>query len=528
MNPLPIVRRELLLLSRRRWFYWLRTGVAAAVVLISLIVFATSSVAASYQAIGAPLFMTISVLAYFICLLAGPVLLADSIAEERRSGTLGLLFLANTNSLDIVGGKFVAMALPAAHCLLATLPILAIAFFLGGVTGGEFLRSAGAMLNVLFFSLASAALCSVLAASGRRAFGAALLATLTCGGVLPLWFALNPWPAIGNWWPVEAAAGPGLALWFANDTAFRNNPADYYFALNSGQVLSWIGLLGAMMVLPFRWHDQTHFTGEPTAWQRWLARCQVRLRKKLFKTADPVTALARHRLGGPLPAWIMTIVIAGILAGLTHLFLAGSINGLVVFFAAYALHGVFKVWVGWVANRAFGPERDSGALELLLTTPLGETAVWRAWLAGLRGRFLFPALALIAADIVIAWQAAFNADGGMMRLSIYFLAVPCLLIFLLDCHALCWSGLWHGLNARNATRACIRSMLPVLVLPGLLFAALFFGTALAGALDEDMALLLLVAWLIGSFVLDVIFTVLAMSRLSHDCREAVVRSRMAA
>ena len=42
MNPVPILHRELIILSRCRWFYWLRTGVGAGMALISCIVIAVT------------------------------------------------------------------------------------------------------------------------------------------------------------------------------------------------------------------------------------------------------------------------------------------------------------------------------------------------------------------------------------------------------------------------------------------------------------------------------------------------------
>ena len=518
MNALPIVRRELLVLSRRRWFYWLRSGVGTAIALVSCVVFAMTSNATTYQGLGAPLFTTVTVMSYFLCLLAGPVLLADGIAEEKCAGTLGLLFLTNTRSPDIVGGKFIALAMPALHCLLASLPILAIAFFLRGVTAGEFLRTAAALLNVLLLSLGVAMLCSVLASDGRSAFGASLLGVLICGAGLPALLLLSPASSMAHSWPLEALASSGLALWTSSDAVYAKNPAAFSSALAMGQVMGWACLGAAMLALPFFWWEKPDAPKLESKFYTLIAPGKRRLK-------EPLTWLAQRRLGGAMPAWVMAVATAVCVGGLTQAALRGQVDGLVVVFSAYALHGVFKLWVGWVSSRAFGPERDSGALELLLITPLGETAIWRAWLAGLRQRFLIPALALIAFDLFVAWKAATNAGDGTMHLSIFFIAMPCALIFLLDCYALSWSGLWSGLIARNAARACIRSMLVLLVIPGVIFMTALLGAAITVTLDEEMTIGLILVWFVAGFILDVIFTVLAMTRLSHDCREAAVRSR---
>jgi hypothetical protein len=67
MNALPIVHRELLILSRRRWFYWLRTGVGMVIALVSCLVLAITWNLGAAQGLGAPLFRTLTVLSYCIC-----------------------------------------------------------------------------------------------------------------------------------------------------------------------------------------------------------------------------------------------------------------------------------------------------------------------------------------------------------------------------------------------------------------------------------------------------------------------------
>jgi ABC-type transport system involved in multi-copper enzyme maturation permease subunit len=518
MNALPIVRRELLVLSRRRWFPWLRAGVGAAIALVSCVVFAMTTGATTYQGLGAPLFTTVAVMSFFVCLLAGPVLLADSIAEEKRAGTLGLLFLTNTRGPDIVGGKFVAFALPALHCLLASLPVLAVAFFLGGVSAGEFARTAAALLNVLLFSLAAAVLCSVLARSGRSAFGASLLLVLACGVGGPALLAAQVATAPALRWLVELLGSPGLAWWTANDAVFATNPGAFRTALAVGHGLGWLCLTGAVLAVPRCWREKT----DPAKAAKPSTRRPARSRTA---TKNPLGWLARRQLGGTAPAWLIAVVTALTVGWLTRAAMAGHWDYLIHVLAAYALHGVFKLWVGWVSSRAFGPERDSGALELLLITPMGESALWRAWLAGLRRRFLIPALALVAGDLLIVWFAAMDAPDGSIYAAPFFLTLMGAVVFLFDCYALSWSGLWNGLAARNATRAGLRSMLPLLLAPGLVFSVLAIGAAQTGGLDEESLIRLAVGWSVVSFVLDLIFAVLAMTRLSHDCREAAVRAR---
>jgi hypothetical protein len=515
MNPLPIVHRELMLLSRRRWFYWSRTGIGAAMALAACIVLATTWIAAPQQSLGAPLFATATAITFLVCVLSGPVLLSDCIAEERSAGTLGLLFLTHSTSLDVVGGKFTALALPAVHCLLAAVPVMGLSFVLGGVTGAEFFRTALALVNALFFSLAATLLCSAMLRSGRTAFGCSLLIVLACYVALPALILLNPKSGWCQSWFLQAGASPALALWHARDGMLAAVPTAFTSALMTTHALGWLFLGLSVLGLKRSWREDRHAPSQSSRSGR-----ESRLPFKM--SGDAITQLARRRLGGRSAAWGLTGATAlGIVLALQAT-RAGLISEIQVILVAYVLHGVFKIWVGWVASRAFAAERDCGALELLLVTPLGETAIWRAWLSGLRNRFLLPALSLAGFDLLVAWWISTDPSSGNAELAIYFLTVLAGGVFLLDCYALSWIGLWSGLIARNGTRACIRTLFIALVVPGAAFSNVLFALAITGTLNLNSLMMLVPAWFVISLLLDVLLASLAMVKLSHDCREAVV------
>src|SRR5947209_14959169 len=88
------------------------------------------------------------------CLLSGVRSTADCLSEEKREGTLGLLFLTDLKGYDVVGGKLVATSLNAFYGLIAIFPVLAIPLLMGGVTNGEFWRMALVLANTFLLSLA--------------------------------------------------------------------------------------------------------------------------------------------------------------------------------------------------------------------------------------------------------------------------------------------------------------------------------------------------------------------------------------
>src|SRR5205085_12178556 len=102
---------------------------------------------ASVGSQGRSLFYTLSGLAFLYCLVIGARVTSDCVSEEKREGTLGLLFLTDLKGLDVVFGKLAASSLNSLYGLLAVLPLLAMSLLLGGVTLAEFWRMVIVLLN---------------------------------------------------------------------------------------------------------------------------------------------------------------------------------------------------------------------------------------------------------------------------------------------------------------------------------------------------------------------------------------------
>src|SRR5437660_12391720 len=135
MTFLPIVERELRVASRRRSTYWVRFFLALGALVLWFFLFVSSGNSAVSPR-GKMLFVALGFLALSFGLLAGMFLTANCLSEERREGTLGLLFLTPLRGYDVVLGKLMANSLPAIYGLLAVLPLLALPLLMGGVTVG--------------------------------------------------------------------------------------------------------------------------------------------------------------------------------------------------------------------------------------------------------------------------------------------------------------------------------------------------------------------------------------------------------
>src|SRR5437016_11932751 len=193
MTFLPIVDRELRVAARRPVTYWTRLVFAiagAGIVSLALLFAAAAQTGAS--GIGGWLFYFLSLLALGFSAFAGVFLTADCLSEEKREGTLGLLFLTDLKGYDVVFGKLFGRSLSAVYGLLAIFPVLAITLTMGGVSAGEFWRMTLVFMNTLFFSLSVGMLVSSVSHQENQAMtGAAGLILLVSVGLPLVEFVLN-------------------------------------------------------------------------------------------------------------------------------------------------------------------------------------------------------------------------------------------------------------------------------------------------------------------------------------------------
>jgi ABC-type transport system involved in multi-copper enzyme maturation permease subunit len=180
MSFLPVVGRELRVTARNSRLYWIATTVIAWLWLMNSAGRATSSELAKLS------FEVLSWMAFIFSLILGVFLTADCISEEKREGTLGLLFLTNLKGYDVALGKLAAISLRALYSLTSIFPVLTIPLLLGGLTGQEIFRVALVLLVTMIFSLTIGLFISSVSRNDRRAqFGAlGVMALVTLG--LPL------------------------------------------------------------------------------------------------------------------------------------------------------------------------------------------------------------------------------------------------------------------------------------------------------------------------------------------------------
>lgn len=483
MTFLPVVERELRVASRRGWTYWGRTLAAA----LALAVVSWITWFAGHQApaqLGIELFVVSSVLAFAFAAFAGVTFSSDSVAAERREGTLGLLFLTDLRGHDVALGKLSASSLGCVFCLLAALPVLALSILAGGVTFPEYLRMVLVLLVTLFFSLAAGLLASTLATDSRRASGTAVLLTLAIGAGLPglgglAWLAGDrlqlPFATrseLYERWFLWAC--PATAFATAFDAGYRTHPLRFAAAVGYTGVAGLLCLAAASLRLPRIWQERARSSPRPGL-RRWLFAGPGPWHRARLLAESPLVWLDRRLRLRVLGPWIFLGLSAAAFAGLALAFGRDWLDAPGYIATSLFLHLSLKTWLASEAPRQFHEDRRSGAMELLLATPMTTTDFLDGRARALRRRFLGPLAAILAADILFfLGSGARTSPESEDEWLAFWLAR--MLVLPLDAYALGWTGMWVGLRTRGS-RATGQVFARVLTLPWLVLAG--FMTLLA-------------------------------------------------
>ncbi len=472
MNFLPIATRELTVAARRKSTYHIRLWSAVAAILVAatlLIFFEIDSKMIS----GSTVFLILSSYALGLCLLAGSFLTADCLSEEKREGTLGLLFLTDLKGYDVVLGKMLATSLNAFYALFALFPVLALPLLLGGVTAGEFWRKMLALLNALFFSLALGIWISARSRESEKVLRNAFAWLIFFAGVLPLLEFAGRRAGLSGWWLGFTLPNPFSPFRYADEMTYIGAAQNFWITVVASQLLSWAFIFRASMVLPRSWQDRETKSLSPapslgTVENKRADRRRDSVRRKLLEQ-NPVLWLTGYNPRLSIVIWILTIIS---LVSLTVPIVAGRMTGL--FMMPWFLWGLspvpffIKIIIAMRAPAFFVEARRSGALELLLSTPLtGREIIDGQW-DGLKRLILLPSVLLVLGMIVPAFLTLLSSASGGRSLSFVMLSYGALK-FILSISAIGWFGMWMGLTVKRTSYARGLTVLFAVILPMMAF-----------------------------------------------------------
>jgi ABC-type transport system involved in cytochrome c biogenesis permease component len=480
MPFLPIAERELRVAVHQPRTWWRRVMTTTVGLALFAFMFAVLGQFRGLLFIGRELFAALSWVGMIYALLAGPLTTADCLSRERRDGTLGLLFLTDLRSYDVVLGKMAAASLRIALDLTAVLPLAAIPMLMGGVSLTQVAVVAVAIVTIMFLSLAVGTCASALSSSGRSSLA------ITLGVLFFLTVGLE---LLGDAIPINGWAAP----WFymlcpislmAYSVAGLLRAHRWWYWLNMGGIhlFSWICLVIAAWRIKNSWRDlpasaralrlnarfEMWRKGSATARQAW---------RRLMMNRNPVGWLeGRDRLQHRM-LW-GTILLAAITAAITHLVAPSKWpdEDWVILWAIFG-HYILCVWIAIQAPRRLADDKESGALELLLCTPVKPAEIVRGSMMILRRRFGRALLALLVLDAFIG-LAYFSEHGGWDKFrggDLWRLAICALVVAPVQAYSLARIGIYEGLVQTTSVRASFMAAWNAGLLPWVSWIAFMLG-----------------------------------------------------
>jgi hypothetical protein len=472
----PVILRELRAGSRRWTTYWLRLLAAFAVVVTIAWWLSTPKIIIVRQP-GREIFLQMHRVILATIWIVVPLMTADCLSREKREGTLGLLFLTNLRAWNIVFAKAAVAGLAALTMWLSVIPIITVPVLMGGLPAREIILSCSLALGSICCALAAGMIAS---AASRRASGAVALAIffsyaghivfLALVAILGHRFQSLIFPGASNNWERSFSSGflivwnlYGPPTWFAGPvptgSATALSSVALFVPFFSFLVSCAIALLAAGIVRR-NWQDkpktkrQTEmesFFCAPVFWtglfRRWM---------RFSLQRNPIGWLERRTWTGRIAALVWFAVMISFASAVVSY--AGAFSG-----EDSVLNGLMWMLlasIAYVAAGSFRRERETGALELILVTPLNERQIISGRLRGIWIQFL-PAFAVWLAIVVYlySWQQSWNPTN-LIKFIIAYAVVPVI-------------GLYFSLRSRFVLLSWFATLVACFALPQLLWQVIY-------------------------------------------------------
>lgn len=567
MTSFPISVRELRVAARQRRTYVSRLVTAS----VSVLVFAWMLwiFGINRSPSGSELFAVFSWIAFVYCSFAGAALTADALSSEKRENTLGLLFLTDLKGHDVVVGKLMGTSLNCFFGLLAVLPVLAIPLIMGGVQLVDFWKVVLNLINTLFLSATVGLLISTFSRHALRATTFALLLMLIFGfGLAGLGELLRSYYKIPETAAVVELFSPFSCQQKAMSGRFWVLTNNYWTSLATIFFTALTFLTIACWVLPRTWQDKPDGK-KKLKWRELWRKFQIdgfgssqHLRTRLLSITPYYWVAGRKRFG-EIAFLLFILVIAcfanwiGWKVGATF----GSpapLSGFVFIWlwAAILAHVALGFRIAGLSTHRFSQDRKSGALELILSTPLTTRRIVRGNGLALIRAFAGPALAVALIHALFVWglleMVVLDFSPGMTAWELIrttvtgelppqthgFEEIKVILLslgvsgFLIahDWFTLAWVGMWIGLKVKHARTAPWLTLALVLIPPWAIFSLALAGLDYLSFLWNSYQLIGIGFTLAVALTVfhNLILSIWTWRRLRHKFRIAVTdRTRLA-
>lgn len=478
MLSFPILFREFRVAARYKRTYVARLLFAGLLLLVTLLFLALQAVWPRSSAMGLYLLKSFAWQVSLLLFIFAPAITCGCIADEKKEGTLGLLFLTHLNSADIVLGKFLSKGADLLLLFLSALPFLFVPVLMGGVGWDQ---AAGVVLTILALLLLTASVgmfCSTFARTTAQALllaYAALIAYNALVALLPLLGKL----AVALGWKTFAALLPSW-LWLASPVSglLHGGARDALVTLTCCGFIAVVLQGLSIWRLP-RTLEEKSFRDPLWRSTNRLVSPSVRAIRKRREGArgmldrNPVLWLNFSRRN----TWLFQLILLGVgCVAVAWVFavrdtdLAQSILSVSFGGVGWLLHFGVQILILIAAARSFATEKQDGSLELLLTTPISGAQIVRGKILSIFLRFgVILALACL-------FQAARQGQLGIPGLSLNWLYTMLGQVSSI-CMIVC-VGIFFSVWMKSVAQAIIVTILTTIVGRMIVGTVLSIGTAI--------------------------------------------------
>jgi len=491
---LPLLGKELTELAARRRTYIVRALYAAAL-FVCFALFMNSEVDYSNVmrnlGIGRDVFEFLVIVQLFGIYALLPAMMAGVISAEKERDSLTLLLVTDLGPWTILIQKLLGRLLAMMTFLLLALPLMTVAYGLGGMSA-DYVAAGVWVLLVTCLQVATFALMwSTICRTTAKAFVATYVLGAAFYLALPVLFEMTHAYSSRE---VSMAFFPSFAFFDGSRRDFgevflKSIPS--LFSAGLFLVLARVFLVRRAFAKPgnltlglFRWVDRVmtswnRLTGgillvkdrsglpgdEPVAW-----------REVNKKALGKFRYLVRVLVAMEVPVAILVItVIAGQLRG------SNVSKALAV--AVFILWGVAALTVAVKSASSVVTERANRTMEVLLATPLTGHDIIKQKVKGLKRLITILWVPFLTIFIVEAWWEATGGGHGRGMGAFTYLASSVLMLVIYPT-MVGWAAMWVGLRARGRSRAVVTVVLSLVLWCVVPIALIFLLSLVAGVAPD--------------------------------------------
>ncbi|MEY2409321.1 MAG: hypothetical protein QOF48_1991, partial [Verrucomicrobiota bacterium] len=217
------------------------------------------------------------------------------------------------------------------------------------------------------------------------------------------------------------------------------------------------------------WQERLEFTLPKSLRPSPRQRSRAAMVRRRLLDGNPVVWLASRDEQRHVFIWTFLICGSAVAMAAWLVTDGAQAGGMAMLAVLILVHMVLSMWVASEACAVFPSARDSGSLELLLSTPITVRQIVDGHIRGLTRLVQRPLMALLVVDgvfltayVVRGAALGWTADNLLLPLLV---AGICVAVSVMDLFAVTRYGLWAGLVSKKTGWAVSKTILIVLVIP---------------------------------------------------------------